>query len=88
MGLFREILNDGLTNKPSSKRVSLLVGISSLAVSTLVLAIAAFTGNDVGVAITGTSASLATAIGYIYVQGKRVERENGVAVDQTVQPPD
>jgi len=67
-------VEDGMTGKPSSKRWALLLAVMSMCIATLILAAAAYMGRAVGVEITATTTTLATLVGYCYVQGKKVER--------------
>ena len=76
MKIMTEFLSDGTTGKPSVKRLVLLIACLSLAVSTIVLAVAGLLGKDVGVAIAATASPLAGLAGYGYVNGKAVERKS------------
>jgi hypothetical protein len=59
----------------SSKRVAMLIAAVSLAIACVILACAALFGHDVGVAITGVSASLAGLGGGAYIGGVMQEKK-------------
>lgn len=55
----------------SSKRVALLISVSALAVSTLILSIAAALGREVAAAIASVATPLAAIGGWSYTQGTK-----------------
>lgn len=74
-----KFVEDGMTGKPSMKRVALAVGVTALSAALIILSVAAFNGHSVGVETTAVATNLAAVIGYAYVRGKKVEGENAEA---------
>lgn len=69
----REILDP--TSTQSSKRLAMLIATVSLAVSTIILSIAAVMGKPVAEALAAVSIPLAGLGGYSYVQGSKVQKD-------------
>ena len=74
MNFLREAMSDGTHGNASAKRFALVIGAISLAVSVVILAVAACLGCDVTGPFTAACASITTLSGFSYVVGKAVER--------------
>ena len=70
----KEVISDSRTGKGSSKRFVFMLAGFALSLSTIILAIAACLGQDVGIAIGAVASSLAAFAGYGYVGGKKAEK--------------
>lgn len=70
-----QAVSDSQSNRVSSKRVCMLLACVAMAISLVILSLAAFYGRVVDVAIGAVSASLAGLGGYSYVGGKSIERK-------------
>ena len=66
-------IKDNTTGGYSSKRIAMLMATFALAVSTILLSIAAMYGRDVAMALGAVSVPLAGLGGYSYVGGKTAE---------------
>jgi hypothetical protein len=73
MPWLREAVTDRYHNCVSSKRVTLLVATFALALSVIMLSIAACMGHEVGVALGSVAVPLAGLGGWSYVGGKGAE---------------
>lgn len=73
MTLLREMLTDGWSGRGSSKRAALLIATLALSAALLLLALAAYVGRVVDVAIGSVAAALAGLGGAAYVGGKSTE---------------
>ncbi len=72
--MLREMLTDGRSKRGSSKRGALLLATIALSVALILLAVAAYVGRAVDVAIGSVAAALAALAGGSYVGGKTAER--------------
>lgn len=76
MNWLREAVSDSNHGCVSSKRVALLIAAASLALATLLLALAATFGRNIGAELMmAVTAPLGGLCGYGYVNGKQVEGE-------------
>lgn len=73
MSLLREMLTDGWSGRGSSKRAALLIATLALSAALILLALAAYVGRVVDVAIGSVAAALAGLGGAAYVGGKSAE---------------
>ncbi len=73
MSWLREAVTDRYHNCVSSKRVTLLLATFALALSVVLLSVAACLGRDVGVALGAVAVPLAGLGGWSYVGGKGAE---------------
>lgn len=73
MRIIAEALQDGRTKRYSAKRLAMLMACLSMSVSLIILALAAYHGRVVDVALSGLAASLAGLGGWTYVGGKSAE---------------
>jgi len=71
--MIRELLSD--SGEVSSKRVTMLLAAAALAISVVVLSIAAVMGREVAAALGAVAVPLAGLGGYSYVQGSRVQSQ-------------
>lgn len=76
MNWLRQAVTPKGVNWVSSKRVVLMWAAFILGVATIILAVAACYGIEVGVAITATSGTLAGLGGFTYTMDKANERSN------------
>ena len=74
MTFLMEAMRDGTRGNASAKRFALVIGAISLAVSVVILAVAACLGADVTGPFTAACASITTLSGVAYVGGKAVEK--------------
>ena len=75
MGWLREAINDDKTQKASAKRVVVLMAGAAMAVSVVILSIAALLGHEVSLSLGAVCVPLAGMSGYSYVRGKAAERD-------------
>lgn len=73
MNWLREAVSDGRTGKASSKRLAMLIACAALALAVIILAVAAYFGRDVAVALGSVAVPLAGIGGFSYVGGKGAE---------------
>ena len=73
MNWLLEAVADSTNNRVSSKRIGLLTATFALALSVLILSIAACLGQDVAMALGAVAVPLAGLNGFSYVGGKTVE---------------
>jgi len=87
MSLLREMLTDGWSGRGSSKRAALLIATLALSAALILLALAAYVGRIVDVAIGSVAAALAGLGGAAYVGGKSAEHRaaDGAAFQETLQ---
>lgn len=72
MSRFSEVIS-GPDGELSSKRVTMLIAVLSMAITEVCLAVAALYGRNVDVAITGVSTALAGLGGFSYIGGIKHE---------------
>lgn len=73
----REAIGDGVSGRASAKRVAMLSAVCALSIAVVVLAVAAYGGRDVALALGTVTVPLAGLGGYSYVGGKLAENERG-----------
>ena len=73
--LLTQAMQDGRSERGSSKRVGLLLATSSMSVSVVILSIAALNGHEVSMALGAVAVPLAGLNGYSYVGGKMAEQK-------------
>ena len=74
MNFLMEAMRDGTHGNASAKRFALVIGAISLAVSVVILAVAACFGCDVTGPFTAACAAITTLASVSYVGGKAVEK--------------
>lgn len=74
MNWLREVLSDPKYHQLSSKRLAMLIATFSLALSVVILSVAALFGYEVALALGAVSVPLAGLGGYSYVEGSKVHK--------------
>lgn len=74
MTWLREVLSDPKYHQLSSNRLAMLIATFALALSVVILSIAALFGYEVALALGAMSVPLAGLGGYSYVEGSRVHK--------------
>lgn len=73
MSWLREAVSDSRTNQVTTKRIVMLVAAVAMATSLIILALAAYVGREVALALGAVAGPLAGMAGYGYVNGKAAE---------------
>lgn len=74
MTWLRETLSDPKYHQLSSKRLAMLIATIGLAISVVILSVAALFGYEVALALGAVSVPLAGLGGYSYVEGSKVNK--------------
>ena len=74
MTWLREVLSDPKYHQLSSKRLAMLIATFALALSVVILSVAALFGYEVALALGAVSVPLAGLGGYSYVEGSKVHK--------------
>lgn len=73
MKWLREAVSDSQTGLVTTKRIVMLVAAVSMSTAIIILALAAYVGRDVALALGAIAGPLAGMAGYGYVNGKVAE---------------
>ena len=74
MTWLREVLSDPKYHQLSSKRLAMLIATFALALSVVILSVAALFGYEVALALGAVSVPLAGLGGYSYVEGSKIHK--------------
>ena len=74
MTWLREVLSDPKYHQLSSKRLAMLIATFALALSVVILSVAALFGYEVALALGAVSVPLDGLGGYSYVEGSKIHK--------------